>query len=127
MQWMQDANCAGTVTDDWFYDEDANESKHHWMERQAVLSKVCATCQVWNVCRAYSLGEEHGFFGGTNRKVRSQIRSELGMIGPERARFDGFKVAMLIDEGFNLDVALKLLGLPDHNFFHDYEAYEYRG
>ena len=127
MQWMQDANCNGSSTEDWFYDEDNNESVIDWKQRQLMLAKVCSTCAVWDVCRAYSLGDEHGFFAGTNRSQRSKIRAELGIIGPDRARYSGSKVAMLIDEGFSLDVALKLQGIPDHSYFHDYEGYEDRG
>jgi hypothetical protein len=127
MEWMQDANCNGTSTEDWFFDEEANEHVLEWRERQLMLAKMCSRCAVWDVCRAYSLGDEHGMFAGTTKNQRAKIRSELRIIGPDKARYMGSKVAQLIDEGYSLDVALKLQDIPDHPYFHDYDEYEYRG
>jgi hypothetical protein len=127
MVWMQDASCNGTSTEDWFYDDENAEHVIEWSRRQLMLAKVCSACQVWDVCRAYSLGDEHGFFAGTNKSQRARIRAELGIIGPDKARYMGSKVAQVIDEGYALDVALKLQGIPDHPYFHDYETYQYKG
>ena len=127
MEWMQDANCNGTNTDFWFYDEEHDEHVLEWKQREAMLTKLCSRCPVWNVCRAYSLGDEHGMFAGTSKNTRTKIRAELGIIGPDKARYMGSKVAQLVDEGYALDVALKYEGIPDHDYFHDYKTYEYQG
>jgi hypothetical protein len=66
-------------------------------------------------------------FAGTSKNTRTKIRAELGIIGPDKARYMGSKVARLVDEGYALDVALKYERIRNHDYFQDYDTYEYRG
>ena len=44
------------------------------------LQKICASCPVKQQCLDHALKyEEHGFWGGTNRKSRDRMRKELGI------------------------------------------------
>ena len=123
MEWMTQAACAATNTDSWFFDEDGGDSMSEWKSRQVMLVRVCADCPVWNVCRAYAVGDTDGVFGGTSRGIRRQMRSELGIASPDEGRAMGTRVAELIDEGYSFSAALKESGLPEHDYFYNFEAY----
>ena len=125
MEWMKDAACAGTNVNDWFYDEDT-DTMNDWQARQRMLARVCSSCQVWDICRVWSLGDEHGIFGGSSRNIRIAVRADMGMIGPDNARHRGSKAIDLLEDGYDLPRAMKESGIPDHPYFHDYEGYEYR-
>jgi hypothetical protein len=68
---MEQANCVGTDTNQFFTDKTMYENKE-------LLKRICSNCDVVTECLEYSLRYNvQGWWGGTSEKMRRDIRYRL--------------------------------------------------
>lgn len=74
-KWMEQANCAGTDTEQFFTDDNSK-----MYDNLPMLKRICSACPVISECKEYSLRYYVlGWWGNTSERMRREERRKLGI------------------------------------------------
>jgi len=75
LKWMEQANCSGLDTEDFFAGDDTKV-----YENKPLLTRICSNCDVLKQCQDYSLRYNvQGWWGNTSEKQRRTKRQQLNI------------------------------------------------